>query len=173
MVAGFPVVNWLYRTVAEIPIPCCPLVAESLWNLEPYNNLAKILGICFLTIPGPLSSTIMRNRVSLNWISSTLTSGRILASSQASKALSTASLTAVSSALRGLSNPNRCRFFSKNSAIEISRCFLASSSALFWVMISEGDRVFLKIAVDYLLIPALGSYPAACCVTQRGVRNSV
>ena len=37
------------------------------------------------------------------------------ASSQASRELSTASLTVVSSALRGLSNPSRCRFLAKNS----------------------------------------------------------
>src|SRR5215468_4962760 len=52
------------------------------------------------------------------------------ASSQASSELSTASFTAVSSALRGLSNPNRCRFFAKNSLTEISRCFAAMASAV-------------------------------------------
>src|SRR3989338_1624240 len=59
-----------------------------------------------------------------------LTSGRMRASSQASKELSTASLTAISKAFRGLSKPNRWRFFSKNSAMLISRCFLANSSAV-------------------------------------------
>src|SRR5437867_5568477 len=48
-------------------------------------------------------------------------SGRIPASSQASSALSTASLTQVSRALRGLSKPRRCRFLVKNSETEISR----------------------------------------------------
>src|SRR5690348_3366235 len=43
------------------------------------------------------------------------------ASSQASSALSTASLTQVRSALRGLSKPSRCRFLVKNSETEISR----------------------------------------------------
>src|SRR5262245_27097471 len=43
------------------------------------------------------------------------------ASSHASSALSTASLTHVRSALRGLSNPRRCRFLVKNSETEISR----------------------------------------------------
>ena len=51
----------------------------------------------------------------------TVTSGRIPASSQASSALSTASLTQVNSAFRGLSKPSRCRFFVKNSETEISR----------------------------------------------------
>ncbi len=43
------------------------------------------------------------------------------ASSQASSELSTASFTAVSSALRGLSKPSRWRFLAKNSLTEISR----------------------------------------------------
>ena len=47
------------------------------------------------------------------------------ASSQASSELSTHSLTAVSSALRGLSKPSRWRFLVKNSETEISRWFLA------------------------------------------------
>src|SRR5262249_59746245 len=51
----------------------------------------------------------------------TTTSGRIPASSEASSALSTASLTQVSSAFRGLSKPSRCRFLVKNSETEISR----------------------------------------------------
>src|SRR5438552_18861685 len=57
-------------------------------------------------------------------------SGTIPASSHASKELSTASFTAVSSALRGLSNPSRCRFLAKNSLTEISRCFVAIVSAV-------------------------------------------
>src|SRR5206468_13068394 len=59
----------------------------------------------------------------------TATSGRIPASSQASSALSTASLTQVSSAFRGLSNPRRCRFLVKNSETEISRWRAPSSTA--------------------------------------------
>src|SRR5690242_10307842 len=51
----------------------------------------------------------------------TTTSGRIPASSAASSALSTASLTQVRSALRGLSKPSRWRFLVKNSETEISR----------------------------------------------------
>src|SRR5581483_8504676 len=51
----------------------------------------------------------------------TMTSGKMPASSQASSALSTASLTQVSSALRGLSKPSRWRFLVKNSETEISR----------------------------------------------------
>jgi len=46
---------------------------------------------------------------------------RFPASSQASSELSTASLTVVSRALRGLSKPSRCRFLAKNSLTEISR----------------------------------------------------
>ena len=33
--AGLPVVMLPYMTVAEIPIPCCPLDWRSAWNLEP------------------------------------------------------------------------------------------------------------------------------------------
>src|SRR5262249_61020326 len=79
-----------------------------------------------------LSGTVTRKRVA--WLagggvaplvfttsSVTTTSGRIPASSAASSALSTASFTHVSSALRGLSNPSRWRFFVKNSETEISR----------------------------------------------------
>src|SRR5438477_8631998 len=92
-------------------------------------------------MPGPLSVTVMRKRVA--WLAgggvppplaatSTLmtTSGRIPASSQASSALSTASLTQVRSALRGLSNPRRWRFLVKNSATEISRCRAPISTAV-------------------------------------------
>src|SRR5438874_13451996 len=48
-------------------------------------------------------------------------SGRIPASSHASSALSTASFTHVSKALRGLSKPRRWRFLVKNSDTEMSR----------------------------------------------------
>src|SRR5262249_19019369 len=50
-------------------------------------------------------------------------------SSQASRALSTASLTHVRSAFRGLSKPRRCRFLVKNSETEISRCRAPISAA--------------------------------------------
>ena len=56
--------------------------------------------------------------------------GSMPASSHASRELSTASLTVVSKALRGLSNPRRWRFFAKNSETEISRCLVAIVSAL-------------------------------------------
>ena len=52
------------------------------------------------------------------------------ASSQASSELSTASLTVVSSALRGLSNPSKCRFLAKNSLTEIVRCLAAMDCAV-------------------------------------------
>src|SRR5215831_4984941 len=84
-------------------------------------------------MPGPLSETVTRKRVA--WLAGggvapslaatstlTATSGRMPASSDASSALSTASLTQVRSALRGLSNPSRWRFLVKNSETEISRC---------------------------------------------------
>src|SRR6266849_4713583 len=84
--------------------------------------------------------TVTRNRVA--WLAGgggvpslattstlTTTSGRIPASSEASSALSTASLTQVSRALRGLSNPSRCRFLVKNSETEISRCRAPISTA--------------------------------------------
>src|SRR6056297_1035540 len=57
-------------------------------------------------------------------------SGRTAASSVASRALSTASLTAVTSPRAPESNPSMCLFFSKNSAMEISRWPSASSSAI-------------------------------------------
>src|SRR5215470_9058529 len=76
--------------------------------------------------------TVTRNRVA--WLAGgggtpsltttstlTTTSGRIPASSEASSALSTASLTQVSSAFRGLSKPSKWRFLVKNSETEISR----------------------------------------------------
>ena len=57
-------------------------------------------------------------------------SGRIPASSQASRALSTASLTVVSRALRGLSKPSRWRFLAKNSLTEMSRWLAAIDCAV-------------------------------------------
>src|SRR5438093_4815912 len=51
----------------------------------------------------------------------TTTSGRMPASSEASSALSTASLTQVRSAFLGLSKPSRWRFLVKNSETEIAR----------------------------------------------------
>jgi len=56
-------------------------------------------------------------------IISTEISGRIPASSHASRLLSTASFIVVRSDLLLLSNPRRCLFFAKNSEIEISLCF--------------------------------------------------
>src|SRR2546426_4855344 len=76
--------------------------------------------------------TVTRNRVA--WLAGgratplvdatstfTTTSGRMPASSAASSALSTASLTQVRRALRGLSKPSRWRFLVKNSETEMSR----------------------------------------------------
>src|SRR5207249_3259921 len=128
---GLPVVSCPYMPAAEMPMPCCPRLMRSRWNLDPYRSFAKIGGICWRMMPGPLSVTVIRKR--LAWLAGggasplatastlTTTSGRIPASSQASRALSTASFTHVSSAFRGLSNPRRCRFLVKNSETEISR----------------------------------------------------
>ena len=126
---GFPVVSCEYNAAAEIPIPCCPLLCESLWNLDPYNNFPNIFGICCFTIPGPLSSIITINLSCVVCLISTFTFGRIFASSHASKALSTPSFIVVDKDFRGLSKPNRCLFFVKNSEIEISLCFFACSKA--------------------------------------------
>src|SRR6516165_5504752 len=54
----------------------------------------------------------------------------MLASSQASSELSTASLIAVKRAFLGLSKPSRCLFFAKNSLTDMSRCFAAIDSAV-------------------------------------------
>src|SRR5439155_21751944 len=135
-----PVVSCPYMPAAEMPIPCCPRLMRSRWNLDPYRSFAKMGGICCRMMPGPLSVTVMRKR--LAWLGGgrasplatgsalTTTSGRIPASSHASSALSAASLTQVSSALRGLSNPRRCRFLVKNSETEMSRWRAPISTAV-------------------------------------------
>src|SRR5436190_6256552 len=137
---GLPVVSCPYIPAAEMPIACWPRLMRSRWNFEPYKSFAKIGGICWRTMPGPLSATVIRKRVA--WLaggggpplatgsSLTTTSGRIPASSQASSALSTASFTHVSSAFRGLSNPSRWRFLVKNSETEISRWRAPISTAV-------------------------------------------
>src|SRR5438105_2384134 len=149
---------------AEMPMPCCPRLMRSRWNLEPYSSFAKIGGICWRTMPGPLSVMVMRNRVA--WLgggaapplatasSLTATSGRIPASSQASSALSTASLTQVSSALRGLSKPRRCRFLVKNSETEISRWRAPISTAVS-VVLGGGAAGFGFGAGGLLFIPPI------------------
>src|SRR5947207_4592408 len=132
MTTGLPVVSCPYMPAAEMPMPCWPRLWRSRWNFEPYSSFAKIGGICWRTMPGPLSVTVTRKRVA--WLAGggadpllgatstlTTTSGRMPASSAASSALSTASFTQVRSALRGLSKPSRWRFFVKNSETEISR----------------------------------------------------
>ena len=102
-------------------------------------------------MPGPLSTTVTRKRVA--WLAGgggdpllgttsifTVTSGRMPASSEASRALSTASLTQVSSAFRGLSKPRRCRFLVKNSETEISRWRAPISTAETPVLVGGGAR---------------------------------
>src|SRR2546425_3525917 len=135
-----PVVICPYMPAAEIPIPCCPRLMRNRWNLDPYRSFAKIFGICWRTMPGPLSETVIRKR--LAWVGGggvsplatastlTTTSGRIPASSQASSALSTPSLTQVSSAFRGLSSPRRCGFLVKTSETETSRSRAPNATAV-------------------------------------------
>ena len=81
-------------------------------------------------------------------------SGRMPASSQASRALSTASLTVVSRALRGLSKPSRWRFLAKNSLTEMSRWL----AAIDWAVARRRLAVFrwfrlpiraVGVAVDF------------------------
>src|SRR6266850_1612828 len=157
---------------AEIPMPCWPRLIRSRWNFEPYRSFAKIGGICWRTIPGPLSITVTRKRVA--WLggggaplaaaTSTLTrtSGRMPASSAASSALSTASLTQVRSALRGLSNPSRWRFFVKNSETEISRWRAPISTA---EMVVVGLAGF---ASGVLASAAFGSVAGVLAVAASG-----
>src|SRR3989454_116847 len=161
---GLPVVSCPYMPAAEMPMPCCPRLMRSRWNLDPYSSFAKIGGICWRTIPGPLSLIVIRKRVA--WLagggapafaatsSLTTTSGRIPASSQASRALSTASLTQVRSALRGLSNPRRCRFLVKNSETEISR-WRAPISTAETVALGGGAAGFGFVAGGLLFIPPI------------------
>ncbi len=127
---GLPVVSMPYMPAALIPMPCWPRLIRSRWNLEPYSSLPKINGICGFMMPGPLSCTATRNRSGCVCSRCTQISGTMPASSQASSELSTASLTVVSSALRGLSKPSRWRFLAKNSLTEISRCLAAIASAV-------------------------------------------
>ena len=128
---GCPVVSMPYMPAALMPMPCCPRLIFRRWNFEPYSSLPKIRGICSLTIPGPLSVTTTMKRFS-SWVERTVTSisGRMCASSQASRALSTASLIVVINALVGLSKPSRWRFLAKNSLTEIVRWRSARSSAV-------------------------------------------
>ena len=63
ILTGLPVVSWPYIPAAEMPIPCWPRLMRRRWNLEPYKSFAKIFGICWRTIPGPLSVTVTRKRV--------------------------------------------------------------------------------------------------------------
>src|SRR5204862_3759622 len=76
----------------------------------------------------------------------TTTSARMLASSDASSALSTASLTQVRSAFLGLSKPSRWRFLVKNSETEISR-WRAPISAADTVAFGSALMVFSALIV--------------------------
>src|SRR6267143_3115574 len=124
-------------------------------------------------MPGPLSVTVTRKRVA--WLAGggaspllgatstlTTTSGRMPASSAASSALSTASLTQVRSALRGLSKPSRWRFLVKNSETEISRWRAPISTA-------EGVVVGLAgFASGVLGSAAFGSVAGVLAVAASG-----
>src|SRR5262249_32266982 len=115
--------------------------------------------------PGPLSVTVTRNRVA--WLAGgggapspaatstlTVTSGRRPASSAASSALSTASLTQVRIALPALSKPSRWRFLVKNSETEISRWRAPISTA---EMVEAGFTGF-----------ASGVWASAACASDAG-----
>src|SRR5690554_19867 len=78
-------------------------------------------------------------------------SGRTSASSQASRALSTASLMVVMMPRVGESKPSRCLFFSKNSATLMLRCCLARSSAS-TMSCHPGDGVRKAL---FLLLPGV------------------
>ncbi len=84
------------------------------------------MGIEVDTMPGPLSSTVTRYSLWSTLSILTAISGSIWASSQASRALSTASFTPMMRLFTGESKPRICRFFSKNSETEISFWPLAS-----------------------------------------------
>jgi hypothetical protein len=137
-------------------------------------------------MPGPLSTTVTRNRVA--WLAGgggepllgttstfTTTSGRIPASSEASRALSTASLTQVRRAFRGLSNPRRCRFLVKNSETEISRWrapISTAETAVFGVAVPDATSA---VAISFLdtkfAAPEprlIGTFRGACPRRARG-----
>ncbi len=64
MSTGLPVVMSPYMPAAEMPMPCWPRDIFMRWNFEPYSSWPKMCSICFLTIPGPLSRTVILKRVS-------------------------------------------------------------------------------------------------------------
>src|SRR5512136_2527965 len=81
-------------------------------------------------------------------------SGSTCASSQASSALSTASLIVVITPRVGESNPRRCLFFSKNSATLILRCCFASSSAsTMRSHLGDGSRKNQRFLLPGLQVP--------------------
>src|SRR5439155_7598958 len=115
-------------------------------------------------MPGPLSWTETRYRVSEISPITITRSGRMPASSHASSALSTASFTVVRRAFAGLSNPRRWRFFVKNSLTEISRWRAARSIAVSRTMGLDADAglaaaalgaAFLAAALGAAFLPAV------------------
>src|SRR5262245_34182198 len=93
------------------------------------------------------------------------------ASSQASRALSTASLTQVSNAFRGLSKPSKWRFFVKNSETDISRC-RAPISAADTATFGSGGCVSVTAALDFSIGLDI-SFRLRCQVTCSSGMNAV
>src|SRR5712692_678311 len=125
-------------------------------------------------MPGPLSVTVTRKRVA--WLagggvspllgatsSVTTTSGRMPASSAASSALSTASLTQVRSAFLGLSKPRRWRFLVKNSETEMSRWRAPISAAEMAAFGSGVGGLASAVAISFFdTRPTLAITPLYC-----------
>src|SRR6266581_2059673 len=138
-------------------------------------------------MPGPLSLTVTRKRVA--WLagggaaplldatsSLTTTSARMLASSDASSALSTASLTQVRSAFLGLSKPSRWRFLVKNSDTEMSRWRAPISAAETAAFGSAVGTLASTVAIAFLdtkptLAGPIFSYPPFGTRCRIGLRR--
>ena len=123
ILAPLPLVSWAQVVAAEMPIPCWPRVQRPRPNFEEARYSPKTLVISSASMPGPLSST--RTRIWSEFLTEpapafsmiTLISGRIPCSSQASKALSTASFSVVRTALVSDEKPTCWRFLEKYSAV--------------------------------------------------------
>ena len=121
---------WRAQVVAaEIPIPCCPLEQRPCPNLEEAKYSPKTMGTCLISIPGPLSSTLisilsvfLRDPFPCFSIT-TLIFGKMPFSSQASIALSKASFNVVKTAFVGDEKPTCCKFLAKYSAVLLEVIF--------------------------------------------------
>ena len=130
---GLPVVSWAYMPGRGDTDALLPAAHAQPVELRAVEQLGEDRRNLLADDAGPvvddgdpeargLAGRRWRGVPSLGATSSvTTTSGRMPASSAASSALSTASLTQVRSAFRGLSKPRRWRFLVKNSETEISR----------------------------------------------------